>query len=86
MTVVSYKKDFFVMIERDKSQSYYVSWGCVLLGMSVILLGTYKTGTATGFTASFFLFGGVVLGMGGLFFLWAGYKGKVSDNVKTRRR
>ena len=54
--------------------------------MSVILLGTYKAGTATGFTALFFLFGGVVLGMGGLFFLWVGYKGKVSDNVKTRGR
>ncbi len=73
-------------IERDNSPSYYFSWGCVLLGMAVILLGTYKAGTATGFTALFFLFGSVALGLGGLFFLWSGYKGKISSDSDARGR
>ena len=54
--------------------NFQLSWGCVLLGLSFLLVGTYKSGTASGLTSLFFLVAGVALGVCGLFFIWNGYQ------------
>ncbi len=59
--------------EREKA-NFQLSWGCVLLGLSFLLVGTYKSGTASGLTSLFFLVTGVALGACGLFFIWNGYQ------------
>ena len=56
------------------TSSFYLSWGCILLGMSVMLGGTYVTSTTGGLTSIFFLLGALLLGMGGLFFILAGVR------------
>ena len=59
--------------DREKA-NFQFSWGCVLLGLSFLLVGTYKPGTASGLTSLFFLVAGVALGVCGLFFIWNGYQ------------
>ena len=61
---------------REKA-NFQLSWGCVLLGLSFLLVGTYKSGTASGLTSLFFLVTGVALGVCGLFFIWNGYQLKM---------
>jgi predicted phage tail protein len=62
--------------EPEKA-NFQLSWGCVLLGLSFLLVGTYKSGTASGLTSLFFLVAGVALGVCGLFFIWNGYQLKM---------
>jgi len=62
--------------DREKA-NFQFSWGCVLLGLSFLLVGTYKSGTASGLTSLFFLVAGVALGVCGLFFIWNGYQLKM---------
>ena len=59
--------------DREKA-NFQLSWGCVLLGLSFLLVGTYKSGTESGLTSLFFLVTGVALGVCGLFFIWDGYQ------------
>lgn len=64
--------------DREKA-NFQLSWGSVLLGLSFLLVGTYKSGSASGLTSLFFLVAGVALGVCGLFFIWNGYQLKTKD-------
>lgn len=65
-------------MEKENSTSVYLYLGCVFVGISMLLLGAWDDGTADGIKAVFFLVGGLVLGASGVFFIWIGYKGKIS--------